>query len=322
MKSAIQGFARRLDRFQQRHAALGFPIAVWKKFTDDQAGNLAALLAFFGFVSLFPTLLILATVLGVVLRHDPGLQQRVLNSALADFPVIGEQLKTNIHSIGRGGAGFVIGAVGMLLGARGMANAAQNALNRVWEVPYVRRPGFPFNWLRSYGMIMVIGTGVLVTVTLSGIGTWAGHAGLGFGVRAGTLALSLVLNVGLFWLGLRLATAREIPGRDLRTGAALAALIWQILQTLGGYVVAHQLRHASSLYGVFGLVLGLIAWLYLQAQLTLFAAEIDVVRVRRLWPRSLFPPPLTPEDQEAYRSYRQVEQRRPAEEIDGGSPGE
>lgn len=134
-------------------------------------------------------------------------------------------------------------------------------------------------------------------------------------MRVGLLAASVLVNIGLFWLGLRLAAAGQVRGRDLRTGAVLAALIWQVLQWLGGFVVAHQLRHASSLYGVFGLVLGLIAWLYLQARLTLFAIEIDVVRAKRLWPRSLFPPPLTPEDRQAFRAYTQTEQRHPTSET-------
>lgn len=314
MREALGGFVHRLDEFQQRHDRLAFTVAVWKKFNDDQGGSLAALLAFFAFVSLFPLLLILTTVLAAVLRHNPGAQQRVLDSALVDFPVIGEQIKTNLQGIGRNGTGLAVGIVGTVLGARGLANAAQSALNRVWAVPYNRRPGFPFSWLRSYGMIAVLGLGVVATTAISAIGSWAPGGTFGIGVRAGILVLSLVLSVGVFWLGMRLATAREVAGRDMRVGAVLGAVIWQGLQWGGGFVVGHQLRHASSLYGVFGLVLGLIAWLYLQAQLTIYAVEIDVVRTRGLWPRSLFPP-LTAEDERAYRSYTRTEERHPAEQA-------
>jgi membrane protein len=80
---------------------------------------------------------------------------------------------------------------------------------------------------------------------------------------------------------------RRVPWRDLWIGAAIAAFVWQVLQLVSGYVVSHQLSHASSLYGTFGVVLGLLAWLYLQAEVTLYAAEIDVVLVRGLWPRSI-----------------------------------
>jgi uncharacterized BrkB/YihY/UPF0761 family membrane protein len=205
--------------------------------------------------------------------------------------------------------GLAVGIIGSLLGARGLSDATQYALNKVWAVPYSRRPGFPQSWLRSYGIIAVLGLGVLATTGLSGIGAWGGHGALGTGVRAGTVVLSLLVNMGLFWLAFHLATASEVTWRDQWLAAALAGLIWQVLQIAGGLIVEHQLRHASSLYGVFGVVLGLLAWLYLQARLTLYAVEADVVRTRGLWPRSLFPPPLTKEDKEVYDSYKETEQR-------------
>jgi uncharacterized BrkB/YihY/UPF0761 family membrane protein len=130
------------------------------------------------------------------------------------------------------------------------------------------------------------------------------------------VAVSFALNVGLFWLGLRTATAGQVTLRELRVGAFLSALAWQVLQFLGGYVVAHSLRNSSELYGTFGLVLGLLAWFHLQAQLTLYAVEADVVRVRKLWPRSLFSPPLAEPDRKALRSYAEVEQRRPEVSVE------
>src|SRR5690348_4569451 len=89
----VKKILRAVDEFQQQHVWLAFPVAVWKKFGDDQAGNLAALVAYYAFVSIFPLLLVLVTVLSIALKHDPGLQQRLLNSALAQYPVIGQQLK-------------------------------------------------------------------------------------------------------------------------------------------------------------------------------------------------------------------------------------
>jgi len=305
----LRPFLHRIDHFQQRHAVLAYPVAVVKKFGDDQAGYLCALLAFFAFLSLFPLLLVFVTVLGVLLRGNPDLQHRLLNSALADFPVIGQQLKTNVNGIGRSGFGLVVGIVGSVLGARGLADATQYALNKLWAVPYVRRPGFPHNWLRSYGLIAVLGLGVLATTGLSAIGAWGGRGAFGFGVQVVSVVLSLLVNMGLFWLAFYLATASEVSWRDQWLAAALAGVVWQVLQITGGIIVAHQLRNSSSLYGVFGVVLGLLAWLYLQARLTVYAVEADVVRIRHLWPRSLFPPPLNEQDKQVYRSYEQIEQR-------------
>ena len=305
-----------IDRFQQRHRAIAFPIAVWRKFSDDQAGNLAALIAYYAFLSTFPLLLVLVTVLGMVLSGNPRLQQDVLNSALTEFPVIGQQLRSNVHSLGRSGLSLAIGLVLTFLGARGVANAMQNAMNQVWEVPRHARPGFPSSWLRSFALMAIIGLGVIVTTVLSGFGSWSGHTLLGPWGKVLGIAVSLLLNIGLFWLGLHVATAADVTWRQLRLGAILSAIVWQALQYLGGYVVAHSLRHASATYGIFGLVLGLLAWFHLQAQLTLYAVEADVVRARKLSPRSLVPPPLTEEDREAMRSYARVEERRPEVTIE------
>ena len=286
--SRLRAAARSLDRFQQRHPALAFPIAVWRELQEMKAGYLAAALTFFAFVSLFPMLLILTTVLGTILRHNPGLQDRVLNSALVDVPVIGDQLRTNIHGFARSGWGLAVGVIGSALGALGLANAAQYAMNLLWRVPDDRRPAFPWSWLRSLGIISAMGLGVLSTTVLTAIGEWASGHAFDVGSRIALLAASFVLTGLLFWLGMRVATAAEVRTRDMFWGALLATVFWQGLQYLGGAIAAHQLRHSSALYGIFGLVLGLLAWIYLQARLTLIAVTTDVVRANKTWPRSMF----------------------------------
>ncbi len=310
----IEAALRAVDRFQQRHPWLGFPLAVVKKSSDDESGSMAALLAYYGFVAIFPSLLILVTVFGLLLRDNPALQERVLRSALIDFPVIGDQLQQNVRSLSGSPVALAAGVLGALLGARGVAATAQNALNRVWGVPKAHRPGFPFNLLRSLGLLALIGTGALAAAVLAGIsggsGAWAGW------VRLGVLAATFVVNAGLFVGAFRLATAKEVRTRDLAPGAIAAAIVWQVLLALGGYVVNHYLRHASEVYGTFGVVLGLLSWLYLQAQLTLYLAEADVVRAQRLWPRGLVQPPLTAGDVEAYRRYVATEVRRPEQQVD------
>ena len=308
------------DRFQQGHPWLAFPVAVWKKFGDDQAGNLAALIAYYAFVSIFPLLLILVTVLNIVLHDHPALRAKLINSALSDYPVVGEQIRSNVHSLNQTGVALAVGMVLIFLGARGVANAMQNALNSVWEVPKSRRPGFPWSWLRSIALILVVGAGEITTSVLSSVVGGAGHIIPGFAVRIAATAVSLVLNVGMFWLAFPLAVASDVTWRDLRLGAIIAGCAWQILQLAGGYVVAHQLAHSSALYGTFGVVLGLIAWLYLQAEATLYAAEANVVCVRKLWPRSLASPPHTAEDIRAYRLYAEAEKRDKHESVNVNIP--
>ena len=286
--SRLRAQAARVDSFQQRHPVLAFPVAVYRELQAVRVGYLGAVLTFFAFVSLFPLLLILTTVLGAVLRSNPQLQQDVLNSALVDFPVIGEQLKNNIHDFGRNGVALVISIVVTAIGSLGLANAAQYAMNVLWGVPEERQPKFPESFLRSLGIIGTMGLGVLSTTAMTALGGQASGHVFGVGLRIALLAASFVLTALLFWLGMRTATAAEVDGRDLRLAAILTTVFWQGLQYLGGFIAAHQLAHASTLYGVFGLVLGLLAWIYLQARLTMLAVASDVVRARKSWPRSLF----------------------------------
>ena len=306
---------RGLDLVQRGHAWLAFPVAVWKKFGDDQAGNLAALIAYYGFASLFPLLLVFVTVLDIVLRDAPTLRDQVLNSTFGQFPVIGPQLQANVHSLNATGPALVIGLILTFLGARGVAGAVQNALNSVWSVPYYRRPGFPWNLLRGIAMIIVVGLGLIVTAFLSGLAAGVGHVISGASGHIVTVAASLLVNIGVFWLAFRLASAREVTWREHFPGALMSAVVWQILLLAGTYIVGHQLTHSTSLYGVFGIVLGLLAWLYLQAQATLYAVEAAVVRARRLWPRGLAPP-LTAQDRRAFALYAEATQRNADESVE------
>jgi YihY family inner membrane protein len=292
--NALKKLIAKLDRLQQSQPWLAFPVAVWKKFSDDQAGDLAALVAYYSFASLFPLLLVFVTVLDIVLGSHPALRDQVLSSTFAQFPVVGPQMKSNVHSLNQTGTALAVGLLLTFLGARGVAGAVQNALNSVWDVPRERRPGFPWSLLRGITLIIVVGLGVIATSLLSGLAAGAGHSLTGAGGGVPAIAVSLLLNIGLFWLGFRLATASEVSTGDLFPGALLAAIAWQVLQLIGGYIIGHQITRSSSLYGAFAVVLGLLAWLYLQAQITLYAVEANVVRARRLWPRSLTVSPAQP----------------------------
>lgn len=315
MLGAGERLVQAADRLQRRLPWLAFPVAVGKKFSDDQAGNLAALVAYFAFVSIFPLLLVLATILELTLRGDAALRHRLLASALAGFPVIGTQLRGSAHPLRETGIALAIGLIGTLLGGCGVAGAAQNALNWAWMVPFSRRPRFPWNQLRNLAFVAVVGLGQIATSLLSGAIGGSGYVLSGAGARIGAIVVALALNITLFWAGFRLATASMVTGRQLWLGALAAGTAWQVLQLAGGVIVARTLATSSSLYGTFGIVLGLLAWLYLQAQITLLAIEIDVVRARGLWPRSLRPP-LTAQDMAAYRLYARAEQRRRGIDIE------
>jgi membrane protein len=293
-----------LDRRQQQSPRLSFLAAVLKKFGDDQAGQLAALIAYYGFVSLFPLLLVLVTVLGFVLQGDPAEQKRILDGTLGQFPIISDQLK--LQSLTGSGVGLVIGVLGSLLAGMGITGATQNAFNRIWSVPFKHRPDFIHSRLRGFGMLAILGTLSIVSTTAAGFVGSSSHTAPA--VLAGVL-VAFAFNIALFMTAFKLLTAVDVSWNELLPGVIVAAVFWQLLQHLGGYYVDHELKRTGPLYGVFALVLGLLAWLYLGAQLTIFAAEINVVRVRQLWPRSFFSDPLLEADRRALTSSAEVEER-------------
>jgi membrane protein len=313
------GFLRRIpgliDRFQQRHPTLSFPLAVRQKFADDQGGFLAASVTYYAFFSIFPLLLVLVTLLGYALESNPSLQRRVLDSALADFPVIGPQLQTNVHSLRGSVAALIVGIAVALWAGTGVALALENALDHIWGVPIRRRANPIHARLRALVWIVALGG-----VTLAGtvLGSASAFATYGPAVRVLALLISLGMNLVVFLAVFRVLTSHSPSWRDVLPGAIVAAVSWEVLQTAGGYIVDRQLRHASSTYGVFAIVIGLLSWIYLAANVTLISAEINVVRARRLWPRSLSllgEQALTAGDAHALRQRAGVEERRTDEDV-------
>jgi YihY family inner membrane protein len=310
--NCAEAAVRRIDAFQQRHALVGFPFAVIQKFGNDQAGAKAALVAYYGLFSLFPLLLLLATVLGFVLGEHPGLQHRVINSALADFPIIGTQLRSSTHSLRGSGAALAVGVAGTVYGTQGVAGAVQNAMNSIWNVPFKTWPGFVGRRVRGFLILAVLGTATLASTALAGFVTGAVH---GAWARVGTIAASTAVNLGVYFAAFLVLTAESLGWRDVAVGAVLATVFWEVLQALGGFYVRHALAHASEVYGFFAIVIGLLSWLYLGAQLTLLAAEIDVVLRYRLWPRSMTQPPFTAQDKATFVRLAKMEERRPEEVV-------
>jgi membrane protein len=300
-----------LDRRQQRSPRVSFIAAVVKKFGDDQAGQLAALIAYYGFVSLFPLLLVLVTVLGFVLQGDPSERQRILDGTLGQFPIISDYLK--LHSLDGSSVGLIVGVVGSLLAGLGITGATQTAFNRIWHVPFKHRPNWIYSRLRGLGMLALLGTMSIVSTTAAG---YVGSSSHGAAAVIGGIVLAFVLNLALFMTAFKLLTALDLPWRELLPGVIVAAVLWQLLQHLGGFYVDHELKRTGPLYGIFAVVLGLLAWLYLGAQLTIFAAEINVVKARRLWPRSFFSDPLLDADRRALTSSAETEERVEEENVE------
>jgi YihY family inner membrane protein len=309
----VDRIADRADEWQQRHPPAGFAFGVVKKFGDDRGGHLAALITYYGFLSIFPLLLVFVTVLGFFLHGNPSLRHDLLDSALADFPIIGAQLNKNVHALGGNGIGLVIGIVGLLWGSLGVAQTAQYAMAEVWNVPIKARPSFFARLARALLILAILALAIVATTVVASVATLVPESPV---LTALTMLLTVVLNVGLYLLAFRVLTPPSIATRALWVGAVVGGVLWTALQTLGSWLVARQLRHTSELYGFFGIVLGLLFFLFLASQILVYAAEVNVVRTRKLWPRSLRPPPLTEADERALIDRALSEERRPEQHVD------
>jgi YihY family inner membrane protein len=312
--SVVPRTIRALDHFQQRRAWAGFPFAVVKKYGDDQAGSLATLIAYYGFFSAFPLMLVLVSLLGIVLADNPDLQQRIIDSALAQFPIVGPTIAEEVNAITGNVVALTVGIVMALWAGLGVVQAGQQAMNRVWDVPKKDWPNFFTSRIRSLVMLVLLGAAILTSTFLSGLATMGGGAGPLD--RLWQISLSFLLNIVLFLLVYRVLARLDLRWRDVLPGGLAAAAMWTVLQSLGGLYVSHTIKGASNVYGTFALVIGLLVWISLGAQLTLYCAEINVVRVRRLWPRSLAQPPLTAADRRVLRAATMVERRRPEQHIE------
>jgi membrane protein len=303
---------QRVDQVQARRPWLAVPLATVKKFGEDRAGNLAALIAYYGFFSLFPLLLVLVTVVGFVLSGNEDLQRDILDSALAEFPVVGDQLRRNTGQLDTSSFAVVVGVGSAMWAGTGVIKAAQDAMNDIWDVPMRRRPNFLLAIVRSFGMLAVLGGGLILTTLLTGA---MGAIGSSLVPKAIGIVLGAALNIGLFLVAFRVLTVRDVGLRQLLPGATIAGLVYVGLQLLGGYLIKHQVSNASEVYGAFAVVIGLLWWIYLLAQVVLFAAELNVVLADRLWPRSLSGQDRRT-DRRTLRQHAQVEERTPEEEID------
>jgi membrane protein len=307
-----------LDRLQRRSRSAGFVIAVIYKYGDDQGSYLAALITYYAFVSLFPALLLLTTVLGVVLVGRPELQEQVLQSAVAQFPVIGEQLGQP-RGLSGGTVGVIVGIAGALYGGLGVGQAVQYALDTLWAVPRNDRPDPIRARIRSLLLLLVLGSALIATTVLAAIS----RASESFGIvgKAGIVVVSVLINAGVCLVVFRAATARGVTYRQVAPGALAAAVIWQLLQWFGAVYVAQVVKSASATNSVFALVLGLLAFLFLIATSLLLCAEVNVVATDHLYPRALLTPftdnvELTRGDRKTYIGQAKAQRAKGFQRID------
>lgn len=279
----LTAWRARLDDVRRRRPWVDVAVATVERFRSDEASRLAALIAYYGFFSLFPLLLVFVTLASWLLAGNPQWQERLIDSALSQFPVIGDQLEESLGEIGGSGITLVVGFALALWSGLGATQAIQDALAVIWRTPKERRRGFVRSRLRSLAVLATIGAGVVVTAALTAV---AGHlTAFPLVAQLVAIATSFAVALGIFVVTFRVLGPGSVPVGDVVPGSALAAVGWVVLQVFGVVLVDRQLRHASALYGVFGLVIGLLSWLYLLAQVSTIGAELNAtVRDRRLAP--------------------------------------
>jgi membrane protein len=270
------------DRWQRRHAAGGFPIAVAKKFGEDRASNLAVLIAYYAFVSLFPLLLAFVSILGFVLDDNPDLREDIVDTALARIPVLGDELQGKIQPLSGSGLALAIGLVGALWAGLGVTLALTRAFAEIWDVPRLEQAnGFK---ARVRGLALLVILAVLLIASTAATGLAIG-GGIGPGAqRVAAILASMVVNGLALFTVFAVLSVRPRQIKHLLPGVALATLGTLALQSLGGWYVDHAIKDATAVYGTFALVIGLLSWFLLGAHLLLAAAEVNVVLRWRLWP--------------------------------------
>jgi YihY family inner membrane protein len=310
----VERVVRVIDRAQQRHTVPSVAFAVIKKYGDDTAGNLAAVLAFSGFITLFPLLLLLVTILGLVLSSDPHLRNEILNSTFAQFPLMGSELRNNVHALHRSSLiGLVIAIVLLLYGSLGLAQNGIYTMEQIWNLPGIHRSNFVKRMGRSLEFIALLGAGIIVSTFLTAVGT--NTSSRPFLVDAGAVVASLLVSCAQFVAAYRVLTPPMVKTKYLLPGALVAGVGWTVLQAVGTYLLGHTLRNSSATYGVFAFVLGLVFWISLVVRLVVYSSELNVVLSRRLWPRSMVQPPLTRADREVLAAQAEQNRRRPEQQV-------
>jgi uncharacterized BrkB/YihY/UPF0761 family membrane protein len=315
----MPGLVDRLDGFQRRRRVVGLPLAVIYKFFDDQGNYLAATITYYAFVAIFPLMLIGTSVLGFLLQGDDSLKQQLLDSALGRFPIVGNELGRPSGLQGSATA-VVVGGLAALYGVVGLGQAAQNAVNAAYAVPRNSRLNPVVSRLRSLVAFVLSGLALITLGVVSGLANHSEVLGSGF---AGTILgdATTVLLTGLV-LGtlMRLALPERPAWGAVLPGGLAVAMMWQVLQRLGGLYVERVINHVSEMSGVFAVVLGLVALLYVAAVMAILGIEINVVLAKRLYPRALLTPftdavDLTDADRRVYTEYAQAQRHKGFEKV-------
>jgi uncharacterized BrkB/YihY/UPF0761 family membrane protein len=266
---------------------LAFPFAVFKRYGEDNGGWVGALISYYGFFSLFPLLVVFVTISTWVLSDRPDLLQRVLEALWSRLPFATDlqvNVEEEVRSLRPNSWATVISVLVLLWGSLGVARVLQDSVNTLWGVARFRRPGFLPKIARSLAIIALLGVGLVATGVVAGLTVTSQFPLLGLVLVA---LLNVVLGVAVTLAVYRLAIAQPVHYRDLWPGAVVMAVGLYGLTLVASVYVKHVVARTSGIYGPFATTIGLLAYVTLVVQVFVYATEVNVVRARHLWPRSL-----------------------------------
>ena len=315
------GAVSAVDKFQRRHPVLGFPLAVVYKYFDDQGPYLASALTYYAFIAIFPLMLLGTSILGLILRGEPSWQEAILDSALAQFPIIGDELGRP-EGLQGSVAGVAVGALAALYGAMGLGQALQNTQHIAWSVPRNSRPNPFYARVKTLVLLVTAGFSLLAVSIVSTLASTTDVFGtfVAEGLKTFLPVITIAVVGTFLTLLFRFAATGQHSFWRAAPGGYTLAVMWQVLQLGGAAYVDSVLVDTSSMTKTFGLVLGLIGFLWIGAVMAVLATEINVVLSRRLWPRALLTPftdnvELTDADRRAYASYARMQRHKGFETV-------
>jgi membrane protein len=299
------------DRLQRRHGVLGFPYAVVKKYGDDAGGREAALITYYGFLSIFPLLLLGVAVLSRVLASRPDLRERLITAVVP--PALRSTVEHSLATLPTSTIPLVVGLVGLLLSGTGVVFSIYQTLNHVAAVPYRFRAGFAARYARALVVLVTLLLGGLAVGALTVVATaLPGQPGV---QRAAAVLGSALVVFSLLLLTARLLLVRPAPFRALWPGALLGAVVVTVVLNVGAPLLARLVTKAGPVYGSFATVAGMFALLYLIGQGLVYAAEAAAVRYARLWPRAVDLNRPTAADARALALLSREQERIPAARV-------
>jgi YihY family inner membrane protein len=302
---------QKLDDAQSRSTPVAVGVATFKKFSEDRSANLAAMIAFWGFFSIFPLFIVFVTCLAWFLPASD--KSSVLGHVAKMLPLLDP---STVSGLSGSWWVLIVGLLTALWSGTGVVRTLQFAFDSVWEVPYHERAGLVQQTLRSLWVLATIGLGLVLTTFLSGF-IVSSSTGVHLGAlgRAGGFVLAVILNVGIFVAAFRLLTPGVESVRDVLPGALLSGLAFFLLQQLSALIVSHYLQNAQSTYGHFATVITILWWFYIQSIITLLGAQLNVVLKHNFYPRSLANAPSTEADRRVLEAYAAERTYHPEQRV-------